>query len=74
MTPKERLEKLELILEEGGDEALSRFLETNPDEFLKAIEAFYILNGDDEGLDEIIRLARELGDNETADKIESLLK
>ena len=74
MTPKERLEKLERILEDGGDESLSRFLETNPDEFLKAIEAFYILNGDDEGLDEIIRLARELGDNETADKIESLLK
>ena len=52
MTPKERVEQLERIYEEGGDEALSEFVNTNPIEFLKAIEATYIVEDDDEGLEE----------------------
>ncbi len=35
-----------------GDEALSEFVNTNPIEFLKAIEATYIVEDDDEGLEE----------------------
>ncbi len=52
MRPKERGEQLERIYEEGGDEALSEFANTNPIEYLDALEAIYIVEGDDEGLEE----------------------
>ncbi len=52
MTPKERVEQLQRIYEEGCDEALSEFVNTNPIEFLRAIEATYIVEDDDEGLEE----------------------
>ncbi len=42
MTPKEYVEQLQRIYEEGGDEALSKFANTNPVEYLKAVEATYI--------------------------------
>ena len=105
MTPKKRAEQLKRIYEEGGAEALSKFTdrlaETNPVEYIEAMEAVYILEGDDEeleefqaklsrniqqslddhlskdgfaGFDEMIRLAREQGEDEAADKIEAYLK
>ena len=101
MTPKERVEQLERIYEEGGDEALSEFVNTNPIEFLKAIEATYIVEDDDEGLEEfqaawseavrravddhitrggfvviekLVRIARENGMDDTADKIAAVIR
>ena len=101
MTPKERVEQLQHIYEEGGDEALSEFATTNPIEYLDALEAIYIVEGDDEGLeefqaatsaevrravedhltregfavfDETLRIARENGMDDTADKITSFLQ
>ena len=100
MTPKERVEQLQHIYEEGGAEALSEFADTNPVEYLRAIEAAYIVEGDDEGLEEfqavaseavrravedqltrggfvvwdkLVRIARENGMDDTADKIASYL-
>ncbi len=52
MTPKERVEQLQRVYEEGGDEALSEFANTNPVEYIRAIEATYIVEGDDEGFEE----------------------
>ena len=101
MTPKERVEQLQRIYEEGGDEALSDFANTNPVEYIRAIEAFLMVEGDDEGLeefqaavseafrdavdhhitrdgfkgvDELVRIARENGMDDTADKIASHLQ
>ncbi len=101
MTPKERVEQLQRIYEEGGDEALSEFADTNPVEYVRAIEAVYIVEGDDEGLEEfqmaaseafrravddsitqdgfvvwhdVVRIARENGMDDTADKIASYLQ
>lgn len=101
MTPKERVEQLQRIYEEGGDEALSEFANTNPIEYLRAIEATYIVEDDDEGLeefqaaaseacrravedhitrdgfvvfDELVRIARENGMDDTADKVASYLQ
>ncbi len=39
MTPKERVEQLERIFKEGGEQALNEFMTTNPVEYLKALEA-----------------------------------
>ena len=101
MTPKERVEQLQRVYEEGGDEALSEFANTIPVEYLKAVEACYIVEGDDEGLEEfqaemsaacrravedsltqdgfavfdkLVRIARENGMDETADKMASYLQ
>ena len=101
MTPKERVEQLQRIYEEGGDEALSKFANTSLIEYLRAIEATYIVEGDDEGFEEfqaatseavrravedhitrdgfvvfdkLVRLARESGMDDTADKIASHLQ
>ncbi len=101
MTPKERVEQLLRIFEEGGDEALSEFADTKPVEYVRAIEAVYIVEGDDEGLEEfqaawseavrravddhitrggfvviekLVRIARENGMDDTADKIASYLR
>ena len=101
MTPKERIEQLQRIYEEGGDEALAEFANTNPIEYLDALEAVYIVEGDDEGLeefqaatsaevrravedlitrdgfvvfDELLRVARQNGMDDTADKITSFLQ
>lgn len=101
MRPKERVEQLQRIYEEGGDEALSEFANTSPIEYLDALEAIYIVEGDDEGLEEFqvatseairravedhltregfvffddaLRIARENGMDDTADKIASFLQ
>ena len=101
MTPKEHVEHLQRLYEEGGDEALSEFANADPIEYLSAIEATYIVDGDDEGLeefqaaiskecrhavedhitrngfvvfDELVRIARENGMDDTADKIASHLQ
>ena len=101
MTPKERVEQLKCIYEEGGDKALSDFQNTNPVEYVRAIEAAYIVEGDDEGFeefqaawseairravkdhitrdgfvwgDELVRIARENGMDDTADKVTSYLQ
>ena len=39
-------EQLPRIYEEGGDEALSEFVRTNPFEFIEAVEAFFIVEND----------------------------
>ena len=101
ITPKERVEQLQRIYEEGGDKALSEFANTNTVEFVRAIEAIYIVEGDDEGLEEfqadwseairsavadaitqngfvgvneMVRICRENGMDDTADKIASYLQ
>ncbi len=101
MTPKERVDQLQRIYEEGGAEALDEFANTNPAEYLRAVEAIYIVEGDDEGLEEfqaevseairravdesitqggfvvfdkMVRIAREHGVDDTADKITSYLQ
>ena len=53
MTPTDLIEKLQQIYEAGGDDALDDYAQSNPVEFLKAIEAVYIVKGDDEGLQEL---------------------
>ena len=56
MTPKERVEQWRQIYEEGGeealDEAISECANTNPVECINTIEAAFIVDGDDEGLEE----------------------
>ncbi len=56
MTPKERAEQWKRVYEDGGDEALgkaiSEFGNTNPVECIETIEASFIADGDDEGLEE----------------------
>ena len=100
MKPKDLVEKLKEIYEAGGDEALNDYAQSNPVEYLQAIEAIYIDEGDDEGLeefraafsrelrdvvdehltkdgfaafDEMLRLARDNDQTETADRIEAYL-
>ena len=105
MKPKERAEQWRRIYEEGGeealDEAISECANTNPVECINTIEAAFIVDGDDEGLeefqaefsrecrraiddhitrdgfvvwDDVVRLARERGMDDTADKIARYLQ
>ena len=50
-TAKARVERLLRIHEDGGEEALLEFARTSPTEYIEAIEAIYIVEGDDEGLE-----------------------
>ena len=51
-TAKARVERLLRVYEDGGEEALLEFARTSPTEYIEAIEAIYIVEGDDEGLEE----------------------
>ena len=100
-TAKARVERLVRIHEDGGEEALLEFARTSPTEYIEAIEAIYIVEGDDEGLeeyqaevsamsrdavddiltkdgfaifDDLVRWARENGEDDKADGLESHLK
>ena len=100
-TAKARVERLLRVYEDGGEEALLEFARTSPTEYIEAIEATYIVEGDDEGLeeyqaevsalsrkvvddiltkdgfaifDDLVRWARENGEDDKADRLESHLK
>ena len=51
-TAKPRVERLLRVYEDGCEEALLEFARTSPTEYIEAIEAIYIVEGDDEGLEE----------------------
>ena len=95
-TAKARAERLLRVYEDGGEEALLEFARTSPTEYIEVIEAIYIVEGDDEGLeeyqaevsamsrdavddiltkdgfaifDDLVRWARENGEDDKADRL-----
>lgn len=49
---KEHVEKLQRLYEEGGEEAIAEFAESNPAEYFHAIEALYVVEEDFDGLED----------------------